>query len=114
MGTEASTRWRTDQPSNRTKFHTSPGVKFLADRWFYDPTYLHRDRRDVTLFVRRIAVTETMAGNRRARHGFDVWEFPSTKEMHEAIRQNNLERLPDEALDDRQWIPDDLRKMVDR
>lgn len=97
----------------RLKFPTSPGTEFLADRWYYEPTYIEGKTGQLALFVRRIAVTETLAGNRRLRHGADVWTFPTEAEMVAAIEDNDLQELPADAAGDRQWTPEDMRQMVD-
>ncbi len=88
------------------------GSRIVADRWYYDPTYLHDGKDDqqinVKLFTRHFAIVETAAGNRTLRMAFDVEPFDDDDAMVAAILNRKMSEAPQEWNADRDWIPPEL------
>ena len=93
--------------SDRAPVRVGKGSRVVADRWYYDPTYLVGDD-DVMIFVRHFAIVETAAGNRTLRIGYDVEGFDTTAEMVAAIEARHMSEAPQEYNDDRGWVPPEL------
>jgi len=92
-----------------TKVRVGKGSRIVAERWYYDPTYLHTpDEDDAWLTVRHFAVIETKARNRSQRMKFGVEYYPDTQSMVAAIEQRHMSEAPQEYNDDRSWIPPEL------
>ncbi len=92
----------------RAPVRVGKGSRIVADRWYYDPTYLLNHDGRATLFLRHFAVVETAAGNRTLRIGNDVEAFDNDDDMVTAIEARHMSEAPQEYNDDRGWVPPEL------
>jgi hypothetical protein len=91
------------------KIRLGKGSRIVADRWYYDSTYLHDgEDRDISLFTRHFAIVETAAGNRHHRVVSNVERYDDDDKMVTAIRDRHMSEAPQEFNLDRLWWPPDL------
>ena len=90
------------------------GSRIVAERWYYDPTYLHGpDKKDgLMLFVRHFALVETKSGKRDVRVRINVEVYANSDLMAAAIEDRDMVEVPQEFDDDRGWRPPDLLEIV--
>ena len=84
--------------------------RIVAERWYYDPTYLlGPGKDDASLFVRHFALVETKSGKRSVRVVFNVEFYANSDLMVSAIKDRGMSEVPQEFCDDRSWEPPELK-----
>jgi hypothetical protein len=95
--------------SGGNKIRLGKGSRIVAERWYYDPTYLHDGHdQDVMMFTRHFAIVETAVGNRTLRMAHDAEAFDDFAAMAVSIRERRMSEAPQEYNADRKWYPPEL------